>query len=140
MKSFVLAVGTMAAVCHAATKTVFDRDNANNETEGQLVRVTDEISVPIVDNESVNWTVLSQTRFYEDSGVQKLRLTHVLRANIFYTDSIQFELSYRPLNQPAPTDATAIGEDFVRCQMSVDSSDRRYWSTTLIDGSYTCSG
>jgi hypothetical protein len=130
----------MAAVAYAATTTVFDRDNANNETEGQLVRVTSELSTTIIDTASVKWKVYSQSRFYEDSGEQKLRLTHELQANIFYSDSIQFELAYRPESQPAPTDATALGLDFVRCQLSNDSSDRRYWSATLIDGKYACGG
>lgn len=92
----------------------------------------------MVETSTVTWKVLSQTRFYEDSGVQKLRLTHVLDANIFYADSVQFELSFRPESQPAPTDASALGEDFVRCQLSVDTADRRFWSATLIDGYYTC--
>ena len=121
---------------------VFDEDAVNNETNGQLVRVREEVPTVILGGEGdeIIWQVHSQSRYYMDSGEERVRLTHDLKAKIQEGDLIQFELSFRPASVNPPTATTAIGEDFVRCQLSINSSDTRYWQASLIDGWYTCSG
>ena len=47
-------------------------------------------------------------------------------------------MSYRPEQSAAPTDFQAIGEDFVRCTLTVNASDTRYWQASIIDGMYVC--
>lgn len=121
---------------------MFDPDAVHNETNGQLVRentTTDTVSI-LDDASSMTWSVTSTSRFYEDSGEEKLRLVHSLTANIFVDDTITFELAFRPASQPPPTDSAALGEDFVRCQLSSNSADPRYWQASLVDGYYQCSG
>lgn len=59
--------------------------------------------------------------------------------DIAATDQVQFELSFRPESEPAATTALAIGEDFVRCSLTIDSSDSRFWQASIVDGYYTCS-
>ena len=54
------------------TKTVFDGDATNNESSGQLVRVTtDNTNVEDIIGDStqdIYWKVQAWTRFYEDTG------------------------------------------------------------------------
>ena len=63
-----LANGQVAA----ETKTVFDGDATNNESSGQLVRVTTDnnnLSDIIGDStKDIWWEVQAWTRFYEDTG------------------------------------------------------------------------
>lgn len=78
--------------------------------------------------------------FYEDSGTTRLRLQHELTANIFATDTVNFELAFRPKNTPASTDTSTIGEDYVQCDMSQSSSDGAFWSASIAEGMYVCDG
>ena len=147
MKTAFFAAALTARVAYgqvaAATTRVFDSDATNNESSGQLVRVTTATNEVVIlggTTNSIYWTVEAWTRFYEDTGIEKVRLRHKLAAQIAATDSVQFELSYRPSSAAAPQSSTAIGEDFVRCQMTIDSSDARFWQASIVDGYYLCSG
>lgn len=61
---------------------------------------------------------MSQGVFYEDSGNEAIRITHTLTADIFATDTVLFEISYRPKSAALPTDKASIGEDYFQCEMS----------------------
>ena len=54
------------------TKTVFDGDATNNESSGQLVRVTtdpnNKTDIIGKSGEDIWWEVQAWTRFYEDTG------------------------------------------------------------------------
>lgn len=124
----------------ASITRIFDEDAVHNETNGQLVRVA-EVSTPIEvfdSNSAIKWFIKSETRFYEDSGEEKVRLTNTLQANIFETDTVQFFLAFQPRNQANPTDPSAIGEDYFSCQMTANSADTRYWQASITDGKVTC--
>ena len=90
MKTFLKAVA-MAAVCSAQDPTkVFDSDAINNESSGQNVRVTTNVATTILGSESdaIFWQVYAQTRYYEDTGVEKVRLQHKLAAEIREDDLV----------------------------------------------------
>lgn len=63
-----------------------------------------------------------------------------MTANIFATDTVNFEIAYRPKNLDPPTDKTTIGEDYVQCDMSQSSSDGAFWSASIAEGMYVCKG
>ena len=88
----------------------------------------------------IAWTIRLWTVFYEDSGTSRLRIEHKLTANIFATDTVNFEISFRPDHEADPTDTSTIGEDYVQCDMSQSSSDGYFWSASVAEGYYTCEG
>jgi len=88
----------------------------------------------------ITWTMYLWSVFYEDSGTSRIRIVHKLSANIFATDTVNFEISFRPGNLDAPQDASTIGEDYVQCDMSQSSSDGFFWSASIAEGMYVCAG
>lgn len=62
-----------------------------------------------------------------------------MTANIFATDTILFELAFRPKTLGKPTDEASIGEDYVQCEMSRSSTDGAFWSASVAEGYYLCS-
>ena len=88
----------------------------------------------------ITWTMYLWSVFYEDSGTSRIRIVHKLSANIFATDTVNFEISFRPGNLDAPQDASTIGEDYVQCDMSQSSSDGFFWSASVAEGMYVCAG
>ena len=150
MKSFALA--TLAAMAAAQTR-VWVEGTGQNGTSGQWVRLSAESTANMLPNSSndatnpntgttiasgVTWNVITQGVYYEDSGEHKIRITHKLVADIFATDSILFELAYRPKSQPNPTDTATIGEDYVQCEMTRSSTDGAFWSASVAEGYYIC--
>ena len=91
MKTF-LKAAAMAAVCAAQSTptTEFDSDAVNNESSGQNVRVSETVDVNVLgsSNDNIFWQIAVQTRYYEDSGVEKVRLRHKLTADIMAEDLI----------------------------------------------------
>ena len=107
-----------------------------------MVRYTAELDTTIIGasaTDGVFWQIGSSTRFYQDTGIEKVRLTHKLKAEIQAEDSVLMEISFRPESIRPPTSVTAIGEDFMRCTLTMDTSDSRFWQATIVDGYYTCS-
>lgn len=114
-----------------------------NGTSGQFVRVNSSTAVDMLGTNgstsaAVKWTVTASGVYYEDSGEEKLRIEHNLTANIFATDTILFELAFRPNSLSPPTDTASIGEDYVQCEMTQNSSDPFFWSAAVQEGYYIC--
>ena len=61
-----------------------------------------------------------------------------MTADIFATDTILFELAFRPKSLGKPTDEASIGEDYVQCEMSRSSTDGAFWSASVAEGYYIC--
>lgn len=99
----------------------------------------------------MQWTVTTETWLNEDTGVQELRLTHNLIADILATDVVQFEIAFIPMSQwlsgtnivgsPIGIDnssATNLGEDGGRCSLAINTSNNKFWQATLSDVWYKC--
>lgn len=99
----------------------------------------------------MEWKVTTQTILDEDTGIQSLRITHNLVANILATDVVQFELSFIPLSQWLSgtniagaaigidnTSFTNLGEDAGRCSLAINTSNNKFWQATLSDAWYKC--
>ena len=150
MKSFALASAMIAAQASAArfqpsltsTSRGFQEDAGRNGTSGQMARFSKGTSTSMTPSGQTDlvWVVKAWSVFYEDSGTTRLRLQHELTSNIFATDTVNFELAFRPKNQPARTDTATIGEDYVQCDMSQSSSDGAFWSASIAEGMYVCDG
>ena len=78
--------------------------------------------------------------YYEDTGVQAVRLLAELNADIFATDAVTFEINFRPGNKGYATDIASIGEDTVTCAMTRKTSDGAFWSANVSDGYSLCKG
>ena len=140
MKSFFVAAAG-AALANAACS--FVEGAGKNGATGQMVCLSDKKTVEVLNNvttDKVKWTIDSWTVMYMDSGEQFIRLQHNLTADIFATDVVLFELSYRPKLLPAPTDKATIGEDYVQCEMQRSSTDKQYWTAAVSEGYYICKG
>ena len=87
---------------------------------------------------NIKWEVTPYGVYYEDSGTQRIRLEHKLTAEIWATDTVMFELAFRPSSLADPTDTATIGEDYVQCEMSQSSSDAAFWTAKVAEGYYIC--
>lgn len=67
-------------------------------------------------------------------------MTHKLTADLFATDVVEFELSYRSTSTGVATADGGFGEDFYICKMSQSSSDNAFWDPDITDGYYRCTG
>ena len=93
------------------------------------------------DNSSnIDYTLTSWGVYYEDTGVSAVRIMAELKADIFATDTVLFQINYRPKNKGNATDVTAIGEDTVKCEMTRSSSDGAFWSANISDAYVKCTG
>lgn len=146
MKRFSLAsVGIVAA--QAASSRSFVEGVGENGTSGQFVRRAKGTEINMIgstvigtsntDNDIV-WTMTTYSVYYEDSGETKVRIKHELEADIFATDSVMFEVAFRPSSLPDPTDISTIGEDYVQCEMSQSTSDGFFWTASVAEGYYVC--
>ena len=59
-------------------------------------------------------------------------------ADIFATDKVMFEVSFRPKKLGAPTDRNSIAEDYFACEMQQSTTDPAYWSASPSEGYYIC--
>lgn len=151
MKSFAL-VSSLAVLASAARKLPgdaasrsFQEGAGRDGTNGQWARFSKASSLNVLgttygEESSIAWNIRAWTVFYEDSGTQRLRLEHTLEALIFATDTINFEIAFRPQNEPDPTDVSTIGEDYVSCDMSRSTTDGAFWSANVAEGMYVCKG
>lgn len=107
-----------------------------------MARFSKASTVTLTEANSTNpkWDLYLWSVFYEDSGTTRIRIKHKLTANIFATDTVNFEIAFRPKNLPAPVDSLTIGEDYVQCDMSQSSSDGAFWSASIAEGMYVCAG
>ena len=99
-------------------------------------------SYQIIKSNNIDWKLYVETVFNEDTGYSSLRIQHYLVAPIFKDDQIIFELAFYSKNQAGNIATTGIsfGEDFCRCTLSINTSDNRFWTSTLEDGYYQCTG
>lgn len=72
----------------------------------------------------------------EDSGESILILTHILKAQILYTDYIKFDVKFT-----STTDAGngTVNYDAVQCTMENDTRNTDFWIVNTEDGHYTAS-
>jgi hypothetical protein len=103
-------------------------------------------------NDEFVWKMSTATVMNEDTGLQYLRVTHELDADVFEDDEIIFEVAFQ--TQSAVEDYNLLtfnqelldegvermGEDAFRCALSINSTDKRFWKATLSDGYYVCNG
>ena len=82
----------------------FQEDAGRNGTTGQMARFsTPSVKVLTESGASENiWTLYLWSVFYEDSGTSRIRIKHKLESNIFATDTVNFEISFRPGNLDDP--------------------------------------
>ena len=120
----------------------FQEGAGRSGTTGQMARFSKASTVTFSDSSSTNpkWQMYLWSVFYEDSGTTRIRIKHELTANIFATDTVNFEIAFRPGNLDPPTDDQTIGEDYVQCDMSQSSSDGAFWSASIAEGMYVCDG
>lgn len=98
----------------------FQEGAGRNGTNGQMARFSKASTAVITEASSTNpkWTLYLWSVFYEDSGTTRIRIKHSLTANIFATDTVNFEIAYRAKNLGKVLDSGTIGEDYVQCDMS----------------------
>lgn len=124
---------------------------AARASANSLTRESAETKTTIIDGTNMKWDVLTKTILDEDTGIQSLRVTHELTANILSTDVVQFELAYIPWSQwlsgtniagkPTGIDNTSasnLGEDAARCSLSINASNKMFWQATVSDAWYKC--
>lgn len=111
MKSFALVSALTAFVAAdragtpgtTATRS-FQEGAGRNGTSGQMARFSAGSTKNIlntatsVTERTINWSITAWTVFYEDSGTTRIRLMHNLTADIFATDTVNFEIAFRPEN------------------------------------------
>ena len=119
------------------------------------VRTSIEIATTLIakatSTDNIEWIVKTQTILDEDTGIQSLRVTHELTADILASDVVQFELAFIPLSRWSSgtniagvtigidnTSATNLGEDAGRCSLTINTSNNKFWQATLSDGWYKC--
>lgn len=73
---------------------------ANAHDPGSLIRESTETTYTLIDETSVKWTVDVISRFDEDLGEEKIRITHKLEANIKAEDVVRFDLYFTGMNEP----------------------------------------
>ena len=80
-----------------------------------------------VDGSQIKWEIDTQGVYDEDYGVNYMRLTHKLTANILPTDIITFDLSFN--SDSADVEKTdVITEDSSRCVVQQNTMDDTYWT------------
>jgi hypothetical protein len=78
------------------------------------------------DGRQTKWEVSTQGIFDEDYGVNYMRLTHRLTADILPTDIVTFDLSFDSASAGVlKTDI--ITEDSSRCTVYQNTADTDYW-------------
>ena len=60
--------------------------------------------------------------------------------NILETDTVEFELAFRPGNKGPASVPGVIGEDSFVCVLSINADDKRFWKATIEEGYYQCAG
>lgn len=69
---------------------------------------------------NIKWTMYSETIHYLDKGIEYLRLTHELEANIRPTDQVTFEVAFTSSTDPW-INKESIAEDIAICKMTQNS-------------------
>lgn len=119
----------------------FQEGAGRNGTNGQMARFSKASTVTFTDSSTnPKWEMFLWSVFYEDSGTTRMRIKHELTADIFATDTVNFEIAYNSKNNDTPKDNQSIGEDYVQCDMSQSSSDGAFWSASIAEGMYVCDG
>mmetsp|Transcript_26923 Transcript_26923/g.35995 ORF Transcript_26923/g.35995 Transcript_26923/m.35995 type:complete len:92 (-) Transcript_26923:749-1024(-) len=91
MKAWVQA-SALAALGAAKSRSFVEGIGANGAS-GQFVRLSDASTVKVfgANNSSIlDYTLTAWGVYYEDTGVQAVRIMAKLTANIFATDTVQF--------------------------------------------------
>ena len=85
------------------------------------------------------WKIKVQSVFDEDLGYNNLQIEHDLTADIKSTDVVYFELNFTSKGDPY-TDRTQDGlaEDSAACEVTINSSDTRFWTVSTYDKYYYC--
>lgn len=85
------------------------------------------------DSKQIKWEITSVGIYDEDYGVNYIRLTHKLTADILPTDIVTFDLSFD--SESAAVEKTSIiTEDSVRCEVKQNTQDTDYWLQEAYDG------
>lgn len=72
----------------------------------------------------------------EDTGESVIILTHILKAQVLYTDNIKFDVKFTSTSDDGTSNAT-INYDAVQCKMENDTRNTAYWIVNAEDGHYT---
>lgn len=120
-----LALAAIAAVSHAQKRLV--------KINGVFHRYTEWKEFVLAESETLKWTLNVASSFNEDTGDEKIVFHHYLDAPVMSTDKVTFEVGFTTKGRAAPTDGNLIMIDVARCQMEINSQDKRYWTSTLSD-------
>lgn len=93
--------------------------------------------IPINEAKTAGWTMVTQTVFDEDSGVESLRVTHTYTGYVKANQEVRFELVFRSASDPF-VDRKVIESDSGVCKMKINANDNRFWTMTAEDGYYKC--
>ena len=110
--------------------------------DGVIFRTTaeEENEVFGATNQGIWWKIFSSTWMNADTGDQKIQIRHWLQMDIMATDTIEFEVSFRPNSKPTAASNTVIGEDYFTCKLTRDTDDVRFWTADISEGYYQCQG
>ena len=113
---------------------------ANLSSANNLYRYYPETpeSHTVLDHAGISWKIESQTILNEDTGEQRLRLTHKLVAPILATDEITFTVQFYAQSAPPVLSSEVIGEDQLGCTLAISKEDSRFWVQTVTDGAKKC--
>ena len=100
---------------------------------GTLVNILNDT----VDN--LQWTITPTGVWYEDTGEQMIRLEHNLKTNVYATDRVTFEINFTP-DGFKTSDTETIGEDYVQCEMTQNTTDGFFWTAQVVEGYVKCAG
>lgn len=140
MKAFTLS-SSLFAMLASAQSVAFQEGKGANGASGQFVRLSKASSKDVLPTDApIKYKLTTWGVYYEDTGVQAVRLMAELTADIFATDVVTFEVNFRPKNQGNAMDTNSIGEDTVSCEMTRKTSDGAFWSANIVDAYVTCKG
>lgn len=142
MKAFAASLLTAGLV--SAQSKDYTEGVGVNGAPGQFVRLSAPDKKTVFPETAVtgapSFSLTSWGVYYEDTGQQKVRIMAELVADIFATDTVKFQINFRPKNMAAATDVASIGEDTVNCEMTRKTSDGAFWSANISDGWMKCKG
>ena len=99
---------------------------------GSTIRFSTDTDEQAVWDKTFTWKIKSETTFNEDTGDQRIRLTHTLTADILYTDEITFRVGFTTTGDAANV-GKLINKDVAECKLLNNTQQPKFWSQTTFD-------
>lgn len=94
---------------------------------GSTIRFSTDKDEKTVWDKTFTWKIKSETTFNEDTGDQRIRLTHTLTADILYTDEITFRVGFTTTGDAANA-GKLISKDVTECKLMNNTQQKQFWS------------